>query len=165
MFIAITGPTGSGKSSVAYEITQNLDRAVLIDVDTVKHFIMRGFIYDKTSEGLEQWLLLGDNLNFLVKTYLEKGYIVLLEGFLPIDAWKRVFDNLQPNHKFLLLPENNVVIDRDISRGKEKVMGSDSVLKHHDMFTTEQFFNDFTNIDSSNGTVKETASILLSYLK
>ena len=50
--IAITGPTGSGKSTVAKQIAGNMQHCVNIDVDVVKHFIHNGFVYDDSPEGI-----------------------------------------------------------------------------------------------------------------
>mgnify|MGYP003591616781 FL=1 len=41
--LAITGPTGSGKSTVSEKLAKQIDRCVNIDADHIKHMIVSGF--------------------------------------------------------------------------------------------------------------------------
>jgi adenylylsulfate kinase-like enzyme len=79
--LAITGPTGSGKSTVASRLATDIPQCVNIEVDQVKHFIVNGFIYE-SPEGLAQWELLGVNIGQLAKNFHEAGYNVVINGYL-----------------------------------------------------------------------------------
>jgi len=69
LVLAITGPAGSGKSTVAKIIANDINLCVNIDADYVKHFIVNGFIYDNSEKGVKQWELLGKNIGQLAEKY------------------------------------------------------------------------------------------------
>ena len=55
--LALTGPAGSGKSTVAEKVAKLSDRCVNIDADHIKHMIIGGFYKDDSAGGwgFNQW--------------------------------------------------------------------------------------------------------------
>lgn len=160
--IAITGPTGSGKSTTANEVAKKVDKCVNIDVDVVKHFIHNGFIYDATPEGIAQWQLLGTNIGQLARNFQESGYNVVINGYLNEPAWDKLQSFVAFSFRFMLLPDITMILKRDKTRNAEDFMGEEAVRAHTNYFSTEPYFHDFISIDSTTHTVQETAVMILS---
>ena len=162
--LAITGPTGAGKSTVSDKLAKLIRQCVNIDADHVKHFIVNGFAYDKTPEGTKQWELLGENAGLLARNFLEAEYNVIINGYINEPAWNRIQKHVTLTHKIVLLPRVATVIKRDSSRNEELKMGNAAVSEHHTYFSSSSFYNDFERIDSTNLTVEETVNKLLAIL-
>lgn len=155
---AITGPTGSGKSTVAQILSKQIEKCVNIDADHVKHFIVNGFVYDKSPTGVKQWELLGDNIGLLAKNFQNADYNVIINGYINEPAWSKIQNHVTLTHKFLLLPHLDTVFQRDLARSEEVAMGDAAVKVHHDHFSNNSFFDNFTKLDSTNMTAQETAA-------
>ena len=162
--IAITGPTGSGKSTVAKQIAGNMQHCVNIDVDVVKHFIHNGFVYDDSPEGITQWELLGTNIGQLAVNFKQAGYNVVVNGYLNEPAWAKPQSIVSFDNKFLLLPDVQTIIERDASRSEDDTMGEKAVRTHNTFFSTDPYFDDFIKINSTEHTVQETVAIILDYV-
>jgi 2-phosphoglycerate kinase len=163
--IAITGPAGSGKTTVASILAKKIERCVNIDVDNVKHFIVNGFIYDDSPDGIKQWELLGKNIGQIAKNFIDEGYNVIINGYLNQPAWNNITKFVQPTHKFLLLPDLDVVMIRDKQRSVDLVMGRDVVATHYNYFSNTPYVHDFTKVDSSSQNIDQTVAEILGLLK
>ncbi len=153
--LAITGPTGSGKSSVAARLAKQTDNCVNIDADHIKHFVVNPFDYEE-SGGIKQWELVGENIGLVAKNFIDNGYNVIINGYINEPAWNKVNDYIKFTHKVLLLPELEVASERDVQRHKDAVMGPDAVGVHHNYFSNDPFYSDFVKIDSTTLSVDET---------
>lgn len=158
--LAITGPAGSGKSTVASLLAKKIDKCVNIDADYVKHMVSNPFIYDDSTEGIKQWKLLGDNVGVLANNFVKAGYNVLINGYINEPAWHKILEHVQLSHKVLLLPKIEEVIKRDSLRQKDDVMGEKAVRKHHDYFSNSHFFDGFIKLDTSAQTDQETVDFI-----
>src|ERR1039457_7219500 len=90
--LAITGPAGAGKSTVAHAVAKKL-LAVNIDVDSIKHMIVDGFYYTVNPAGekvgrFSEWELLGDSIGVLAENFLHRGYSVIINGYIDEPAWE-----------------------------------------------------------------------------
>jgi broad-specificity NMP kinase len=159
--IAITGPTGSGKSTIAKQIAGNIQRCVNIDVDVVKHFIHNGFNYDDSPEGAAQWELLGTNIGQLAVNFKQAGYNVIINGYLNVPAWSKLQSFTTFDSKFLLLPDIDTILKRDGYRSAEDAMGEEAVKTHAAYFSTNPYFDDFIKINSTEHSVEETVAAVL----
>jgi len=158
--LAITGPTGSGKTTTASELAKQIDKCVNIDADTVKHMIVTGFIYSDSDAGIPQWELLGTNIGMLAKNFQEAGFNVIINGYINEPAWNNVQKHVTLTHKVLLLPHPETITQRDAGRDEEIQMGAEAVREHHHYFSNASFYNDFTKLDSTNHKIDETVRIL-----
>ena len=154
--LAITGPAGSGKSTIASRLAKEVNQCVNIDADVVKHMIVNGFIYGNDIKGISQWELLGTNIGMVAKNFQDAGYNVVISGYLKDVSWENVEKYITFDHKVLLLPHINTVTQRDAGRHEDYQMGAEAVQEHHNYFSSSSFYNDFVKIDSTEHSIDET---------
>jgi guanylate kinase len=162
--LAITGPTGSGKSTVAEKLAKQVDRCVNIDADNIKHMIVSGFYKDDTNAGgwsFSQWGLVGDSIGLLAANFLKEGYKVIINGYIDEPAWTNIQKQATFTHKVLLLPQLDTVSQRDAGRHEDVQMGKDAVSEHHKHFSSESFYSDFMKLDTTNYSTDETVNKVL----
>jgi hypothetical protein len=165
--LAITGPTGAGKSTVAEKLAKQLDRCVNIDADHIKHMIVSGFYKDDSNAGgwgFNQWGLVGDSIGLLTKNFLDAGYNVIINGYLDEPAWTNIQKQVTVSYKVLLLPDLDKVTQRDAGRREDIRMGGEAVKEHHSHFSTDSFFQDFVKVDTTAHTEEDTVNELLKML-
>ena len=165
LVIAITGPAGSGKSTVATMLSKTIEQCVNIDADYVKHFIVNGFVYGESSEGTKQWQLLGENLGMIARNFQQAGYNVIINGYINEPAWSALTKHIVLTHKLLLLPSLEEIITRDKLRHADFVMGKAVVEEHNRYFSTSSYYDDFEKIDSSKLSAEQTANQILAKLE
>lgn len=162
--LALTGPAGSGKSTVAEKLAKQADRCVNIDADHIKHMIVSGFYKDDKNAGgwsFSEWGLVGDSIGLLAANFLKESYSVVINGYIDEPAWTKIEKHLAITHKVMLLPELDTVTKRDAGRREDVRMGEKAVAQHHEHFSTDSFFNDFTKLDTSNYSEDETVAKVL----
>src|SRR3989338_9998498 len=163
--LAITGPAGSGKSTVALKLAKQIKNSVNIDTDQIKHCIVNGFKYDGTSAGIKQWKVLGDNIGLLACNFQKHNYNIIINGCMEEVSWLQIQKHIKFTHKILLLPQLNTTINRYAKRLKAVFMGKKAVAEHHRNFTKNKFYNDFITIDSTKHSVIKTVKEILKILK
>lgn len=156
LIIAITGPAGSGKSTVATKLAKEIENSVNIDVDLVKHFIVNGHIYGETEAGIPQWSLLGENIGLLAKNFSAAGYQVIINGYINEPAWETLTKHVTLTYKLLLLPVLETCQSRDKERKADFVLGDKAIAEHHEYFSTARYFADFIRVDSTSDSAEET---------
>ncbi len=170
LFIAaITGPAGSGKTSVSAKLTKQLPKCVNIEADHVKHFVPSGFSYDKDTDGTErwnfnEWELVGECIGMLANKFQEKGFGVIINGYIDELGWPAIEKQIKITHKFLLLPHVDEAKLRDLQRPRDKAMGEKAIQEHHDYFSSNEFYDDFIKIDSTKQTIDETVNSIAKLL-
>jgi len=152
--IIITGPTASGKSTVAKLLCKKYKKCVRLDIDRIKHFVETGFKYDNSVEGKRQWNLCAENVIFLTKNYLKNDYTVIIEGVLgsivDIKEWKMIFKELKPKYKFLLFVNKNQLNLRNKMRDKKVQLTRKDIDRHFSKFSSEFYKNYFEVIENNN---------------
>jgi len=165
LVIAITGPTGSGKTTVAKILTKKLGKCVNIDADHIKHMIEYGFHKKIMSDGstdweYSEWELVGESIGLLVTNFQKRGFDVIINGYIGSEGWDSLSGHSNRINKFLLLPDINTIKTRDGNRAEDLIMGEKTVDEHYKQFTSDNIFKDFVIIDSSNQTAEETAQVI-----
>jgi len=161
--LVITGPAGSGKSAVAKKLASSLDKCANIDADHIKHMIYSGFSYKLLPDGTKkwaysEWALVGESIGLLAKNFQEHSFDVIINGYIDPPGWENIEKQIAITHKVLLLPDVATTIHRDSLRLEDYPMGKNIVKMHHDHFSKETFYKDFTKVDTTNLSVEETAS-------
>ncbi len=160
--LALTGPGGSGKTSLATKLAKELPGWVNIDADHIKHMVPSGFTLVNLEDGTEhwkynEWELLGDNIGMLAANFQARGYNVIINGYIVEPGWHAIKKHVTLTHKILLLPNLEVNKIRDKQRPGDEPLGEKDVKRHHNYFSSDKLFNDFTKIDSSDQSIDETA--------
>lgn len=164
MNIAITGPTGSGKTTIGEALAKKLNKCVNIDADHIKHMIVSGFYKDDSNAGgwsFNEWALVGESIGLLAKNFNEKDFSVIINGYIDEPAWTELQKHISLDHKILLLPDADTNKTRDKNRSQDIQMGEASVYEHQNHFQTEELYEDFTKLDTSNETIDETLTTIL----
>lgn len=166
LVIFITGPTGSGKTTVSKMLTKKINKCVNIDVDHVKHMIEYGFTKKELSNGTidwqySEWKLVGDSISLLAQNFIKEGFSVVINGYIGDEGLFSLNKKLNLTHKFLLLPDIKIIQKRDVNRSENLKMGSEMVQKHYDKFNSDNKFNDFIKIDSSGQDAHQTAQKMI----
>lgn len=157
--IAITGPAGVGKSTVAEGVARSFDKCVNIEADHIKHMIVSGFYEDDSMPGgggFTEWGLVGDSIGLLAANFLDSGFSVVVNGYIDESAWKNIEKHVTITHKFLLLPDLNTVLKRDSGRSEDATMGEETVRQHYTIFSANDFYNSFRKLDTAAHTAGQT---------
>ncbi len=162
--IAITGPSGSGKSTIGENLAKSLGKCVNIDADHIKHMVVSGFYKDDSNPGgwsFSEWELVGQSIGLLAKNFQEKGFDVVINGYIDEPAWVALQEQVTLTHKVMLLPQLDKVIQRDGQRREDVRMGDATVKEHYTHFSTDSFFDDFITLDTTNHTSSDTVNEVL----
>lgn len=168
--VVITGPAGSGKSTVSAALAKRLEKCVHIEADHVKHFVVDGFHPVTSADGnvrweFAEWQLVGDSIGLLMRKFLDSGRSVIVDGYLDVSAWQAIAAHADCTHKFLLLPHLDVILKRDGQRREDLRMGTMAVAEHHQDFSTNPFYADFVTVDSSEQDSEQTLGAILKIMR
>ncbi len=163
--IAITGPTGSGKSSVSLALAKTIEKCVFIEIDHIKHMIISGFYKNKEPDGEEawrysEWRLVGEAIALMSKNFADHGFAVVIGGYMHTEGWGELSSNLKINHKFMLYPAKETIKIRDVERDEKYYMGEETIDEHID-YLSSPAFDDFIRIDSTEQNVEETVEQII----
>lgn len=167
--ILITGPTGSGKSTLSLALAKKLGHCVYLDIDHVKHMIVSGFSFTTRENGekvwhYSEWKLVGETIGFLCQNFLKNGFDIIVGGYMHEEGWRQLEKQVIPTHKFLLMPSKETIKFRDVERDSKYTMGDDAIQEHFDYINQKEVFKDFAVIDSTDQTVDQTLDVLFSYI-
>ncbi|MEK7499550.1 MAG: AAA family ATPase [Patescibacteria group bacterium] len=165
MVIILSGPPGSGKSTVGEALALKFPQSASFSTDTIRQFIKGGNIAPwEVGEKAEKQMKLGDDIvQDIMKRYINSEYIVILDGIYgdeDIEKYKNLFGEVRG---FLLLPSLDVLKERDSSREESKRVPH-RIEPLHEHFSSKQH-QLFETIDNSNQTVAETVDSIWKKLR
>jgi guanylate kinase len=155
----ITGPMGSGKSSVSNALANRFERSAVIQVDTLRGMIKGGFVrpYPHNDEVDLQLSLVAKNACDMANNFLEKDFCVFIDGIVG----KKLFEQYSNFFKdrnfkaFLLLPSLEALLVRFDNRGKYKEI-RERTIELHKKFSERQDQLNWQAINSSDQSLEET---------
>jgi len=166
----VTGPAGSGKSTIAEQLARSFPKSARIDVDYIRHTIRSGKVrpFPYTKEAKSQVKLAIQNTCDLAKNFTKAGFSVFIDDVVVLkENLDLYFKNLHKHNFFaiVLLPNKTILEQRDIQRGKQLAMGT-RALQLHDEFSKQLAKEKRWHIiDTSKHTVEQTTKEILKLLK
>lgn len=167
--IAITGPTGSGKSTVSLALAKRIDRCVYIEVDHIKHMIISGFHKSKKNDGkvawtYSEWMLVGETIGKISSNFLNHDFSVVIGGYMHSEGWEELEKHVDITLKVTLNPSKETIKIRDSERDDKYYMGEEAIEEHLDYLSNPKF-SSFRQLDSSEQSVDETVDEILGMLE
>jgi len=157
----ITGPAGSGKSSVSKALASKFERSAVIEVDTLRGMIKSGYVrpWPHNEEVDLQLSLSAKNACDMANNLLEKGFSVFIDdvvGEKLLEQYSSFFKN--KNFKaFLLMPSLEALLRRFEDRGDNKQL-RERTIELHKRFSEKQDKLNWHIINSSDQTLEETVN-------
>ncbi len=164
LLIIITGPPAAGKTTIAEKLSEKFPKTVHLSKDFIYHLVESGHFnpWDPSPEAKKQFLLNDRVILYIIKTYLNAGYIVIIEGVFGdkhFNEYKRLFKFIKA---FTLLPSLNIIQARDKKRSPEKRI-SHRLKPLHEAYSTSASKN-FVVIDNSYQSIVQTTDLIFSQL-
>ena len=155
----ITGPAGSGKSSVSKALAKKFEHSALIEVDTLRHMIKGGYVrpWPHTEEVDTQLLLSTENACSIADNFLEKNFTVFIDDVVGKKLLEKYSDHFKDKDfkTFLLLPSLESLLVRFDNRGYDQELRLRTAELHKRFLDKKNTLN-WQVIDSSNHTLEET---------
>lgn len=154
----ITGPAGSGKSTISKKLAESLDKSVLIEGDDIYHHVVGGYVSPWKS---------GNHLSTfwnvcikIIETYLSDGFDVVFNYIVDLkdlEILKTSFNNYSINFVVLLANET-VLLERDSQRPLDCQM-KERCITLLNSFKNENY-NPNNILDTSYLSIDETFNII-----
>lgn len=155
----ITGPAGSGKSSVSKALASKFERSAVIEVDTLRGMIKGGYVrpWPYNEEVELQASLIVKNACDMANNFLEKGFSVFIEGTAGRKMLKQYSNFFKDKDfkVFLLMPSLDSLLTRFDDRGNNPELRERTIELHKSFLEKKDELN-CQVIDSSNQTLGET---------
>ena len=155
----ITGPAGSGKSSVSKALAKKFEHSAVIEVDTLRHMIKGGYVrpWPHTEEVDIQLLLSAENACSIADNFLEKNFTVFIDDVVGKKLLEKYSDHFKDKDfkAFLLLPSLESLLVRFDNRGDDQELRL-RTAELHKIFLDKKDTLNWQVIDSSNHTLEKT---------
>ena len=131
--VLMTGPPGSGKTTIASEVAKKFPKSLHIQVDHLREMMVNGVeLPDSgfTDEANRQFQWARSTATYMAKLYADQGVFVVIDGVsVPEkfqDHYTELFD-IPAVQRVLLLPAASKLIGRMRNRGG---VWEDDLIKH-----------------------------------
>jgi len=161
--LILTGPTGTGKNTIAESLSKKKERCAVIDVDLLRLMVKSPHKAPwQGEEGHKQQLLGVSNACLLAKEFIKNNFSVIVLDVLSDETakiYKETLAQYQPKI-ILLLPSWQEIVRRNKTR---KAKLTDEELKM--VYKQQTNFKTFDEkIDNSNLSAEETADNLSKFI-
>ncbi len=155
----ITGPAGSGKSSVSKALAKKFERSAVIEVDKIREIIKSGRVrpFPYNDEVELQLTLSAKNACDMANNLLEKGFNVFIDDVVGRKLLVQYSNSFKDKNfkAFLLMPSLEALLRRFDDRGDNKELRQRTV-ELHKIFSEKKDELNCQIINSSNQTLEET---------
>jgi guanylate kinase len=155
----ITGPAGSGKSSVSKALANKFERSAVIEVDTLRHMIKGSYArpWPHNEEVDLQVSLSTKNACDMATNLLEKGFNVFIDDVVGRKLLAQYSNSFKDKNfkAFLLMPSLESLLRRFDDRGDDKDL-RERTIELHKNFSEKQDKLNCHVINSSDHTLEET---------
>jgi energy-coupling factor transporter ATP-binding protein EcfA2 len=114
----ISGTPGAGKSTVARALTRRYPKAIAIEVDALREWVISGYanpLDPWTPETQLQFALAHQGVGAMARLYAEAGFAVVIDG-VTTEADVAAYDFPFPPRKVLLRPSLDIALQRNATR-------------------------------------------------
>lgn len=154
----ITGPAGSGKSTISKKLAENLDKSVLIEGDDIYHHVVGGYV-SPWKDGNHLTTFWNVCIK-MIEIYLSAGFDVVFNYIIDSENLKflqNTFKNY--NIKFVVL-----LVNKDVLLKRDSERPLDCQMKERCITLLNSFKNANYNpdniIDTSDLSIDETFDII-----
>ncbi len=155
----ITGPAGSGKSSVSKALADKFERSAVIEVDTLRHMIKGGYArpWPHNEEVDLQVSLSMKNACDMANNLFEKGFSVFIDDVIGRKLLAQYSNSFKDKNfkAFLLMPSLESLLKRFDDRGNDKEL-RERTIELHKRFSEKKDELNCQIINSSDQTLEET---------
>ena len=159
MLIILSGPPAAGKSTIGEKLALAFPRSVNFSLDDIRHFVKNGYVApwnDTEEEG--QSTLATTVAIAMIKQYLAKNFVVIIDDVIDDQGVKVYKDQLDEIQAFLLLPRLKILKERDARRTPAKQMGSRVEELYREIAAKK--YELLQIIDSSDQAPEETVTLI-----
>ena len=146
----VTGPPGSGKSTVCDSLAKHFDRGLHLHCDDLYNMVKGGHRapWDDSDDFLKD--LMFEASNKLISTYSEADFDIVVDYVFSLAQLQKFISNItDPIVLCVLLPSLEKNVERD--KNRQWVIGESRVSKYHKEFSElkilQPFVIDTTSID------------------
>ncbi len=157
----ITGPPGSGKSTISSYLAAQFELGIHIHCDDIYNMVKGGYLYpwDDKDNFLMGTML--ESASEIQKVYSSKGFNCVIDYVLHLEQLKSLIANINSNVSLtILLPDDETNAERDASR--EFTIGKERVSFYNNYFKKMSSSISSFVIDNSNLKVEELGQMILS---
>lgn len=160
MLYLITGPAGTGKSTVSKAIAKSLEKSVLLEGDDFYHQVKGSYIapWKEGNHLFVFWKV----VNGCIRTYLDSGYDVVFNYIIGTEKMRELTEEFSSYAvKFaVLMTDEETLIKRDLMRDEDSRMGERCLVLLKE-FLNAGYPKEFI-LDTSSLGVSETAERIMS---
>lgn len=162
--IVLSGPPGSGKSTVARLLAEGLPSSVHLHSDDFWHYIRQGRIAPYLPQAHRQNQTVIDALAQAASAYAAGGYQVICDGIVGpwfIDVFRTAAATRRVSlHYVILRPDEGTTLRRAVSRGFNALTDPEPVRSLHRQFTDIGEYEGHV-LDSTQLSAEATADAVL----